>query len=349
MTTIPASQFDKSTPLAKVYCITGGEPLQTNESARLIINIASSNGYNDIVKLRAKEINSQELRECFGTIDLFSSKKIIEISFDNNKIPTDITEIISTYFDNLNLNTDIVLSLVFFEKPDNKIKNSKLFKKLKLLPVRDFLFIQANQIYNNQLPTWINTRLQKFNLTANRQAIEYLAHNYEGSLLALNQLFEKCIISKLNNLDIDKIKGLVTKSASFTVYDLTDAIMVGNIKRSLHIFEALKEQNFEPSIIIWALTREIKTLINIKYELQTNPDLAFVAKNNGVMSFKLNTIQSALRRLSLAALNDLIKRIHLADIVIKGAKPGSIWDDLLSICTYFANSSNILIEEKLDI
>lgn len=348
MTNILAREFSKSTPLAKVYCITGGEPLQTFESSELIIDNVKAKGFLDVIKLKSRDLTVNALQEQLLAMDLFASRKIIEITFDNNKINKDIITVLSNYFENIS--SDIILSLVFLEKPDSRFKNSKLFKNLKKLDVRDYLTIQATTIYANQLPQWISNYLKKYNLSCDNETLTFLAYNFEGNLLGLAQLIKNLVSAGFKTIDIEAIKNQTEKSANFSVYDLTDAAMLGNTARTLNIFSVLKAQNFEPAIVIWALTREIKTLINMKFELNAGLDLATVAKNNGVMSFKLKTVQRALNRLTLSALDNLIKRLHLADIVVKGAKSGDIWDDLLSICTYFVNSSNsILCEEKIDI
>src|SRR5690606_6436596 len=99
----------------------------------------------------------------------------------------------------------------------------------------------------------------KAGLNADPQAIEILCAKTEGNLLAAAQEIEKLkLLSDTTHIDAHTMASAVTTSARYDVFGLTDKALSGDSRAAVTHLQGLRTEGTEPTIILWALSREIR-------------------------------------------------------------------------------------------
>ena len=91
-----------------------------------------------------------------------------------------------------------------------------------------------------------------------------IADRVEGNLLAAGQEIEKLrLLHGEGKVTAEDVSPAVANSSRFDVFILVDAALGGDAKRALKVLAGLRAEGVEPVIVVWALTRELRTLAKI--------------------------------------------------------------------------------------
>lgn len=301
--------------LAASYLIHGGEPYQTQEIIATIKQQASNHDYNNYV---VHEITTQtdweQLLDKCQNFDLFADKTLMEVRLRGDTVNKYGNQVLESI---LQLQDHNLCILISAEKLKPQTLNNSWVKKVAKVHV-------ARPIPSASWSQWIKQRLQLAGLSADPEAIAYIAKRYEGNLPACVQMINKLKANvPTNNLDLSTIALLVEDNSKFSVFDLANAAIAGDSSRITGIINSLKADGMEPIIILWSITREVRQLLNTKYQQRTLPTLS-VQKLQAILIFASKI-----------------------DQMIKGIIPGNVWDALLALCLAFTNHNNLPMEEMI--
>lgn len=313
-------------PLAPAYLISGDEPLLLQETADAIRIAAKAQGYTERELLHVETgFDWNIVLTEANSLSLFSEKKILEIRIPNGKPGDKGSKTLQEYASNANPDT---LLLITTPKLDANATRSKWVKSIDGLGA----FIQLWPVTANQLPQWINKRLQQAGIQANRQAVAILAERVEGNLLAAAQEIEKLkLLIPEGEIDADTMSTIVADSARFNVFTLVDKAMQGESQSACRTLRGLREEGAEATVILWALTRELRTLLKANDALASGDHLDWALKNLGVWEKRKPLIKDALRRLSNGQLRQMLKLAGGIDRAIKGMRNAAYWDELTTL------------------
>lgn len=118
---------------------------------------------------------------------------------------------------------------------------------------------------------------------------------------------------------------------------MIDAAIGGNVAAVNKILDNLKDENVEPVLILWAITNELRSLVNMKFTLVQGTNVDQVLFKNNVRQNRKHLVKRILTTYSLAKLESLLKFAVNIDLIIKGA--GSqrlLWHELKKIYLNFA-------------
>lgn len=322
--------------ISPIYLVSGDEPLLVQEACDLIRKKAREAGYieRELYHTDAN-FNWDTLLQSANSMSLFAEKKILEVRVSNGK-PGDVgTKALLEYCSSP---SDDNLLLLVFPKIDKKTQNTKWFKAVD--PVADV--IQIWPVTEHQLPRWVEQRLASSGLTADPQAIDILCAKVEGNLLAAVQEVEKLkLLAESTHLDAKLMSNAVMDSARYDVFSLTNKALSGDSRSAVANLQGLKSEGIEPPVVLWALTREIRTLVGIKEGMQLGQNFDLCAKRNGVWDNRKSAIKQALNRLELRQLHTLIRKCGLTDKAIKGAVKADAWNTLLDITLDLSGSQSL--------
>lgn len=313
-------------PVAPIYLISGDEPLLVQEAVDTIRATAKTQGYTERELLHAEAgFDWNVVLTEANSLSLFSDKKILEIRIPNGKPGDKGSKTLQEYIANP---SDDTLILIITPKLDANATRSKWVKSIEGCGV----FMQLWPVTDNQLPQWISRRLQQAGIQASRQAVSILAERVEGNLLAAVQEIEKLkLLIPEGELDSDTMSTIVADSARFNVFSLVDKAMQGEAQSACRTLRGLREEGTEPTVILWALTRELRTLLKASDALAAGDHLDWVLKNLGVWEKRKPLIKNAIRRLSINQLRQMLKLAGGIDRAIKGMRTASPWDDLTTL------------------
>jgi DNA polymerase-3 subunit delta len=330
--------------LAPVYLISGDEPLQLGEAADEIRLAAKQADYNTREVISIDSGNEwQQLPDEASSLSIFSDKKLIDLRLPSAKPGNEGSKALISYCQNPPPDT---LLLITTGKLDTSSQKSQWFQAIDKIGV----FVQVWPLQGAQLLQWLQTRAERRGMQMDGDALKCLAGRIEGNLLAAAQEIEKLyILHGKTRINSAMIEDEVADSARFDVFGLSDDLLAGNLNRAINILNNLRAEGIATPIILWALSREARTLFNIKMELKQGGQTDAVFKKFQVWDKRKAAVQQALSRLKSQDLQSILKLSAIADQQIKGQLAGDCWESLFGICLRFVKGNQaVLIQNAHD-
>jgi len=180
-----------------------------------------------------------------------------------------------------------------------------------------------------KFPAWLSGRLKAAGLRVEPSALDGLVYHTEGNLLAAAQTVERLALQygKIDRLLTEtEVSGALTDNARFDVYQLVETALMGDLVKTLRILTRLRAEALPPTLLLWAINRELRRLTRIAYGVQQGQSTALLFKAQHVWPKQQAVLQSALRRFPNALYwQKLIQKAQVIDSVIKGVSNGNYW------------------------
>lgn len=318
-----AGQLQQS--LAPVYFIHGDETLLVNECADAVRAAARAQGYSErqVFSVEAG-FDWNSLLAASDSLSLFAERRILELRLPGGKPGKEGTQILRDY---AGRPAEDTLLLITSAKLEPAARRSKWALALEQAGVS----IPVWPVEIAQLPAWIERRMRARGMRASRAALELLAGRVEGNLLAAAQEIEKLyLLHGRGELDVDTVGELVADSARYDVFGLVDTALAGNATHAQRILAGLRGEGVDPVVVLWALSREIRSLTVMARQLQGD-SLSRVLASHKVWDKRKPLVSAALQRIRGRQWWQLLQRCARLDRVIKGRAAGSAWDELLQL------------------
>ena len=312
--------------LAPIYLVGGDEPLQIQETADAIRAQAREVGFTEREVLNVdKGFDWDSLLQSTQTQSLFGDKRLLELRLPGSKPGDKGGRALRAYAENPA--PDTVL-LIICGKLESSTTRAKWLQSLEHAGV----FIQVWPVDAGRLPQWIQQRMRSRGLQASRDAVNLLADKVEGNLLAASQEIEKLLLLHgAGHVDEEAIAASVADSARFNLFGLVDSSLDGKPVRMSRMLSGLQGEGVEPTLVLWAFSREIRALSEMAYGMSQGKRVEAVLAENRVWDRRKPLIKNALKRHTLPGWNGLLQRCSYIDRVIKGLATGMVWDELLQL------------------
>ncbi len=171
-----------------------------------------------------------------------------------------------------------------------------------------------------EMERWLQQRLQATELRLSDDALQLLLSRTEGNLAAAAQAVEQLrLIDSGGQIETETVALAIADNAQTDIFELADAALAGDAKRSLALMARLRATRTEPQRVLWALSRELETLSAVQ------DDSAALER---VWNRRQPLVQRCLKRLPPARLSRLLRRAHRVDRAIQGDHSISPWDEL---------------------
>lgn len=317
--------------LLPVYFVSGDEPLQLGEVADAVRAAARKSDYNSREVLVADAgFAWHQLSESAGALSIFGDKKIIDLRMPSGAPGAEGAKALTDYCERLPEDT---LLLITAPKLAGSSLKAQWFQALD----KAGCVVQVWPLEGQDLLRWLQQRMQLCGLQAEADGVKLLASRIEGNLLAAAQEIEKLyVLYGAGRLSKQRILDVVADSSRFDVFKLMDSVLAAKAGRILKILFGLQAEGVAAPVVLWALTREARTLIKIKQALAQGQNKAQVFKNNQIWDKRQQLVDDALRRLSDSDLNGIMTLSAKTDRQIKGQQQGDPWETLLAVCLKFA-------------
>ncbi len=313
-----ASHLKKN--LARCYLVTGDEHLLVDEALDAIRSAARDRGFASRDSYAATTgFDWAQLHNAGANLSLFAEKRIIELRLPTGKPGKTGGKAIVDMAEQLD---DELLFIVSAPKLDRSSAASKWAKTLESTGVNTVIW----PIGIRDLPGWIAARMRAADLQPDRGAIALIADRVEGNLLAAGQEIEKLrLLLGAGAVTAEDVSNAVANSSRYDVYKLADAALAGDAKRSMKILTGLQAEGVEPVIVVWALTRELRTLANLSDVIKQGMDLSSGMQKAGVWNNRQALVRSCFSRHRPGTFHRLLKATSAADQAAKGQSRFDPW------------------------
>lgn len=311
--------------LAPIYLVSGDEPLLLGDACDAIRQQALSVGCTErtILNVETGFQWSALLGACM-TGSLFADRQLIELRMPTGKPGDEGSKTLISYAAKPVIENVL---LIITGKLDAAAQKTKWFGALEAKGV----VVPVWPLESHQLPGWITQRMRAKGLQPTQEAAELLAIRVEGNLLACVQEIEKLyLLHGPAAVNADMILD-VADNARFDIYSLADSSLAGDALRTARILARLREEGEDAILVLWALTREIRTLATAAAAQRSGASVDICLTNLKVFEKRKPLIKKALMRHKGQALQAILQHATLIDRIIKGAAPGNVWNELLQL------------------
>ncbi|SHE87552.1 DNA polymerase III, delta subunit [Modicisalibacter ilicicola DSM 19980] len=329
--------------LPPAIIVAGDEPLIHMETCDCVRATARKQGIEEREILHV-EGNFQwgRLTESAASLSLFASAKLIELRLGEHSPGQEGGKTLEAYAEQAKHSDDVLL--ISASRLDRKQQQSKWFKALDKIG----LFVPVWPVDHQRLGFWMRDRATRHGLQLDMEAARLLGERTEGNLLAADQELQKLALTLPPGarLDAQTIAGGVEDNARYDVFTLTDACLRGERERTVRIVQGLRGEGVEAPVVLWALTRELRTLLSLQQHLDQGQSLEHACKAQRPMipDKRRPNYQQALNRLPHRRLHKLLLFAQRIDLAIKGGVTLPLWDALNDLALTLAGGRGLLAE-----
>ena len=312
--------------LKRVYLVSGDEPLTVGECADAIRAAARAAGYADrTVFFIERGFSWDELRHSTQALSLFADRRLFELRMPSGK-PDKGAQVL------LDIATEPppdVLTLIVTDKLDRKASEAPWVRAVE----KHGAWIPVWPVSAEALPAWLERRAAIRGLTLEASAARVIIERVEGNLLAAKQELEiLALLAQGGIIDEALVMRTVGDSARYDVFQLAEAAAAGDAARALRVLTGLRGEGAEPTLILWALVRELRGL----WQARERDRLG--SNGGGGWNQAAKPSPRALRRAGKMPLAALLQEAARVDRTIKGILPGDSWSSIVSLTVGMAGA-----------
>jgi DNA polymerase-3 subunit delta len=314
--------------LAALYVVVGDEPLAAQEAADAIRAAARAAGHSErIVHTAQGRYNWEGIFAGSDNFSLFAERRLTEIRIPSGKPGIDGAKALEIYASRLPADTLTLISLPGLEAKSMK---SRWFTTLAAAGV----VVEARPVERAQLPAWIDRRLTKQGLRADRAALAFLADQVEGNLLAAQQEIDKlALLLPQGAVTLADVEHAVVDVSRLEGDDFQDALYAGDAVRFAQIVTDIKDAGEAVPAILWQVSAAVQLLLRLKLAVAQGDSLSGLMRTLwGRDKQRAPQIERAVKRLGLAQIETALADLALIDRQAKGLEQvGDPWDTLLRV------------------
>jgi DNA polymerase III subunit delta len=333
-------KLDAGATLLPLYIFSGDEPLLMMEAMDQLRAIAKKQSYTEReVLLQERGFDWSALLSSGQTMSLFGDKRWLELRIPTGKPGRDGADALKEFAAQIQAQTlgpqgpDTVVCIIL-PRLDGKTKASAWFSALD----EAGLAIQIDSLDRSQLPQWIAGRLKRQHQEVESgpegiRALEFVADQVEGNLIAAHQEIQKLgLLYPSGKLSEEQIRTAILKVARYNVFELTEAMLAGDLTRLNRMLDGLKGEGEPLVLILWSVTEELRLLSKLKAASDAGESVQQLMRANRIWGNKERLYPMALRRVQplrlrramqvAAGLDRQVKGLYAADL------PADPWDGL---------------------
>jgi len=309
-----------SNPVFPVYLVYGDEPLLSLESCDYIRRFLSQKGFSEREVFQVDGHFSWEgTLQSTNALSLFSEQKILEIRLGESKINKADSQHLQAYLDNPAPDTTLLLVA---DKLDAGSKKSAWYSTIDKLG----LMVEIWPLEPQQLPGWLIQRGIALGLHLDTEAAQLLSDRVEGNLLAARQELDKLrLLCADGQISAEQILEAVSDNSRYDVFALMDAALMRQPVRCQKILQVIRQEGVEAPVVLWAITREIRTLYALMQGLSRGMSADALCQKEKVWGKRKGPVLKACQRLHLDDLEKMLSQAALADHAIKGQGQHDPW------------------------
>jgi DNA polymerase-3 subunit delta len=305
--------------VAAMYLVSGDEPLLVGEAADAIRAAAKAAGYADRTVFHIdKTFDWDEFRQATQSLSLFAERRLFELRLPSGKpdkgaLP--LTELAERPAPD-------VVCLVVAGKLDKKAADAPWVRAVE----KHGVWVPTWPVQAAALPGWLRARAKLLQVEIEPKAAQLIVDRVEGNLLAANQELQKlALLTQGEPISAELVLQSVGDSARYDVFQLAEAAAAGDAARALRVLLGLKSEGAEPTLILWALVRELRGLWQARERdrLRTGVRAGW--------NQAATPAPRALSRLGKLPLDRLIMQASHTDRVIKGMAQGDAWSAITGL------------------
>jgi DNA polymerase-3 subunit delta len=317
--------------LAGVYLVSGDEPLLVGEAGDAIRAAVRAAGYAERrLFFIDRTFDWDEFRQETQSLSLFAERRLFEL-----RMPGKPDKGAAALIDLATRPPPDVVCLVLTDKLDKRASDAPWVRAFE----KHGVWVPIWPVGTAALPAWLRSRATALGVAMDPDAAQLIVDRVEGNLLAANQELEKLVmLSSSKRIGADLVLRSVGDSARYDVFQLGEAAAAGDSARTLHVLLGLKSEGVEPTLILWALVRELRGL----WQARERNRLRTAVRGGWNQAATPGAL--ALERSAKMPLARLLRQAHHTDRVVKGLTGGDAWTALTGLAAGMAGALQATVD-----
>ena len=331
--------------LSAAYLVAGEEPLLIEESLDLIRARARAAGFTGREVFHVETgFDWQRLTHAADSLSLFSDQRLLELRLPTGRPGKEGAGVLKALAERPMEDTVLLVICGRLEPAQRRAAWVKMLSDQGTM-------VHAAKLRRDQLERWVENRARERGLKLAPAAARLLAERNEGNLLALAQEIDKLLLLAGDQADqveqgLDAVREAVADSARYAIFDLPEAMIQGDVLRTQRIVERLRAEGEEAVLVLWGVARELRVLADLQDTHAQRGDTAAVLRRHRVWRNREGQMQALSQRGPAGGWRGLLARAAAVDRIIKGAQPGSAWDELLELSTDAARTAGMAVANR---
>ncbi len=315
-------------PLLPVYLITGDEPVQMRDAARMIRRRAKQEGF-DRRELRIIERGfAWEELPTLCSPSLFGDQAMLDMRVLSGKPDATAKARLKEWCGQAPEGSLITLQV---PRLDNRGLNEAWARAIDKVG----LIVRIMPLDERETQQWLQGALRRFELEMGVCEVEYFLSCVEGNLLAAEQELQKLhILNGSGPVSLESLQRFLGQDARYEVMDLAMAMLQGRGHRIVGVARNLESEGHDPVATHAMLMREVRQL------------LALSRQPSGLDSIfpftRRDALKRALNQHSREHFRAILKRFIHLERVVKGQGPESSWPAIQNACLAFSEKDRLL-------
>ena len=297
--------------LLPAYLISGDEPLLVAEAADAVRARARAAGFTERdVHFIERAADWEDVRAAAGNLSLFGARRLLEARLATARPGTGGSAVLTSLLERADPDT---LLLILSPRLDRDAQSAQWVQAVQARGA----WIAVWPVEPGKLVAWLRARSRRIGVDLGPQALQLLAERTEGNLLAADQELRKLVLLGADAEGGDAARAGFADSARFDVFRLSDAVLAGDLGRSLRVLAGLRSEGTEPTLVLWALIKALR-------------DLGAALRPGAAGGWRRSSaaLEAAVRRSGRLTFPSLMLRAARADRMIKGRLRGDSWDEM---------------------
>jgi DNA polymerase-3 subunit delta len=306
--------------MAAIYLVSGDEPLMVGEAADAIRAAAKAAGFADRTVFHIdKTFSWDELRHASRAMSLFAERRLFELRMPSGKPDKGALHLAEL----AERPPPDVVCVVLTGKLDRKASDAPWVRAVE----KHGVWVPIWPVETAALPGWLRARAKQLQVDLEPAAAQLIVERVEGNLLAANQELQKLsLLTQGEPISAALVRRSVGDSARYDVFQLAEAAAAGDAARAFRVLLGLKGEGVEPTLILWAVVRELRGL----WQARERDRLRSGARAGGWNQAAAPSPR-ALSRLAKMPLDRLLMQAGYTDRVVKGLAAGDPWSALTGL------------------
>ncbi len=312
------------------YLIYGKELYLVERCVQIIRERAKKNDYLERISMTVtNDFQWETFVDQIAQLDLFGSRKLVELRLPPSGRPGAQGGKVLT--ECLNAPSEDNIVVVIAGALESSIKKSAWFKAWNAKAV----IVDNPEMYRDEFRGWIRNSLDRGKVVYDPDVVARLSYYFEGNMLAAANEIRKLVAGNDGSrITVDEIDRIVADQARFNVFSFADSCLAGNSARALRQLTVLKNEGTEPVLVLWTITRELRTVHRIAFAVANGLQTDAIFSKLRIWRSRQKVIQQAAKRLGVNGSAVVMRRLARADRILKGresAQAGNIWDEFENI------------------
>ena len=255
---------------------------------------------------------------------LFGDRRILEIKIPTGKPGKAGADTLARLAEQAEGQSDAdTLVLISLPRLDKATRESRWVQAL----ARGGMMVDIASIERGRLPAWACGWRARTSAPTT-PPLQWMADKVEGNLLAAHQEIQKLgLLYPEGQLAAEDVERAVLNVARYDVFGLRDAMLAGDIARTIRMIDGLRAEGEALPLVLWAVGEEIRLLARIAEARALGQDANGLMRRLRIFGAHERLALQALSRVQPAVWPAAVQHAHEVDRLIKGLSvPGRLSD-----------------------